>query len=503
MALQLAGNTVINEDGEAFFNYVTVSSNGYLEVADSASVNLNSNSFQTLSGTTVSANNAMWSWWIKPLVLRDKNASNHWTYACFTQSNGAVGVSITNHDTGTSNQYTITPENAFAADDHNASAVVAGNNKVAIFIQGRVANSAVLNPNNMFYIEFNEGESPAGKNLTNVTFSTAPTATTSGYPNAFNANGKFLLIGRQQQPNTANQWLAVTGDWPLANLSSPKGMFASSNTWMYFALRRSYLDKDVINFAHGWHPYNSNSDKTIRYGSILRNGNSAPWDVYSNGSIIGNITNETNLPFDEFDFETVYTKTGANNSIRLFDVHDNAVAFGLFDVRINRIQYKMAYKSGNTWTDTTICDGGMPFNGVQVRDYYGGMAISERNKYIVTVSVENNNRWEIREYESSDSGNTWVVNDATEANLYEIAGRPMEEVLSEDSHIYSSANSLQLGSFSWFGAYDGTDYNVFTTNVSSTRALATGTTGTTVDADRKLIITSFNVAQTAYVEVVS
>jgi hypothetical protein len=193
----------------------------------------------------------------------------------------------------------------------------------------------------MYYIEFSEGENPTSKNLVNVTFSTAPTATASFYPNAFNANGKFILLGRQQVLNTANQWLAVTGDYPVANLSTPKGLFKSIYTWPYFALRRSYADRNIINFAQGWHPYDSTSNNNIYFGKILRNGNTAPWDVYANNAVIGNLTDGTGLPFDEADFELVFTNSGANNSVRLFDVHDDAVAFGTFNKLVNIIQYKV------------------------------------------------------------------------------------------------------------------------------------------------------------------
>lgn len=503
MAILLAGNTAVGETDNGNFNVVSVTSNGYIEIPDTVfSVNANSNAFISATAAGVTINNAMWSWWIKPLILRDRNASNHWTYACFTQSNGAVGVSITNHNTAVSTQYTITPANAFAKDDHNASAVVTGNNKAYIFIQGRTANANILNPNNMYYIEFNEGESPAGKNLTNVTFSTAPTATASFYPNAFNANGKFILLGRQQTAATANQWLAVVGDYPVANLSTPRGLFRSTFTWPYFALRRSFADRDVINFALGWHPYDSTSNNNIYFGKILRNGNTAPWDVFSNNSVVGNLTTGSGLPLSEANLELVFTNTGGNNSVRLFDSHDDAVAFGTFDKKVNKIQYKMAYKIGGVWRIKLVCDGGNPFHGVQVRDYYGGMAISERDRFTVTVSAEFDNQWEIREYKSTDSGNNWILVDATQANQYEVAGRPMDEVLSEDSHINSYAG--QLGSFSWFGTYDGTDFTTFSTNIASTRLLSTNRGDTSIDANQRGYFSTIDtLTSNGYFEVLS
>ena len=684
MAILQAGNTVIDDSGAGYFNTITVTSNGYIEIPDTTSaVNANVSQFITRKSQDLNLNNAMWSWWTTPKMLRHSNESNNWTYTSYTHANGGVGLAVTNHNTGNTVQYTVNSSLTFNPDDHNAGAVVAGNNKVFVFMQGRVVN-APANTKNMFYIEFDEGTNPVGKPVTNVTFSTSPTATASFYPVPFNANGKFVLLGRQQQANTANQWLAVTGDWPVANLSAPKGLFRSTLTWPYFAFRRSTLDKDVINFAQGWHPKETDSNHSVHYGKILRNGNTAPWDVWSNNNIIGNLTTESGLPFDETDLETVYTtnnfsllldgvsdyldlpansafalgtgnftiecfirtsnltadtffrrvymtdgptgnasgnfqiaiaastgfvnlweNTGAldilgntnvcdgkwhhiaasrdgttlklfvdgftqnsttystnispnsgnprprigsydgtqgdfdgyisnlrvikgralysantfgqgypssiltnvantelltlqsntiidnsNNNftitafggarmvqnngpfmpdtLRLYDVHDDAVAFGRFRTDQYVTQYNMAYKTGNTWSIKTVCDGGFPFYGVGLGEYFGGMSISERDKYTVTVSVHrDNNEWEIREYKSTDNGETWMLQNTIKANEYTTAARPMDEQLSEDAMIYG--NSDILGSAYWMGFFNGSSFNDFNTNIYTSR----------------------------------
>jgi hypothetical protein len=716
MAILQAGNTVIDDSGVGYFNTITVSSNGYIEIPDTTpSVNANTNSFITRKSHSLNLNNAMWSWWTTPKMIRHSGASNNWTYTSYTHANGGVGLAITNHNTGNTVQYTVNSSLTFTADDHNAGAVVAGNNKVVVFMQGRVVN-APANSKNMFYIEFDEGNSPVGKTVVNVTFSTAATATASFYPIPFNANGKFVLLGRQQQANTANQWLAVTGDWPLANLSSPKGLFKSGYTWPYFAFRRSTIDKDVINFAQGWHPKETTSNHTIQYGKILRNGNTGPWDIWSNNSIIGNLTTESGLPFDETDFENVYTtnnfallldgtsdyldlpantafalgtgnftvecfiktsnltadsfyrrvfmidgptgnasgnfqiaiapttgfvnlweNTGAldilgntnvcdgkwhhiaasrdgttlrlfvdgysqnsttystsispnsgsprprigsydgssgdfdgyisnlrvikgrslysantfgqgypssiltnvantelltlrsntiidasNNNftitaygnarmvqndgpfmpdtLRLYDVHDDAVAFGRFRTDQYVTQYNMAYKSGNTWFIKTVCDGGFPFYGVGLGEYFGGMSISERDKYTVTVSVhKDNNEWEIREYKSTDSGNTWTLMNSIEANAYTTAARPMDEQLSEDAMIYS--NSDTLGSAYWMGYFNGSSFNDFNTNIYTARDLGSNVSNTMLDSNGAIFLSKANVALGANITV--
>ena len=710
MAILVAGNTVIDDSGTGYFSTVNVAANGYIEIPDTNSaVNANSNAFLAKKNHDYTLNNAMWSWWTTPKILRHTgSSSNNWTYTSYTHSNGGVGLAVTDHNIGVTTQYTVNSNLRFSADDHNAGAVVAGNNKVLVFMQGRVLTSGG-NSNNMFYIEFDEGTSPVGKPVNNITFCTANTATASYYPAPFNANGKFILIGRQQPQITANQWLAVTGDWPVANLSSPKGLFRSGYSWPYFAIRRSTTDKDVINFALGWHPTESTSNHSIHYGKILRNGNTGPWDVWSNNSIIGNLTTGSGLPFNENNFELVYTtnnfallldgtsdyldlaansafalgtgdftvecfirttnttadsffrrvfmidgptgnatgnfqiaiapttgfvnlweNTGAldilgntnvcdgkwhhiaasrqgttirlfvdgvsqnsttystnispnsgsprprigsydgssgdfdglisnlrvvkgtglysantfgqgypttimtnlantqlltlrsntitdssNNNFtitvngnarmvqntgpflpdsnRLFDVHDDAVAFGTFRTDQSVVQYKMAYKTGNTWSIKTVCSGGLPFHGVGVRDYFGGMAISERDKYTVTVAAEvGDNEWEIREYKSSDSGNTWFALNTFRTSQYNVAARPMEESLSEDAMIYNNTDTL--GSMYFMGAFDGTDFTSFNTSIYTFRSMGPGSGNTLLDVSRTAYLNKFNVA---------
>jgi hypothetical protein len=730
MAILQSGNTIVDDNGLGYFSTVTVSSNGYIEIPDGGpTLSANANSFINKRGVSLNLTDAMWSWWTKPVFLRDSNASNNWTYTSFTHANGGVALAVTNHKTGNTVQYTVNSSIVCTPDDHNAGAICAGNGKVAVFIQGRNV-VAPANANNMFYIQFDEGATNlVGLPVTNITFSTANTATASFYPAPFNANNNFLLLGRQQPAVTANQYLAITGEWPIANLSSPKGFFRSQLSWPYFALRRSALDKDNINFALGWHPYDSTSNHDIYYGKILANGNSAPWDVYSNNSVIGNLTTGTGLPFDELDFDKVYetnnysfvldgsgdyftfpansafdlgtndftlecwvwiarnatipsywpqivsigggttgdanitsgaialwiangggtstvdgeiaviananawrihsgitaktskwthialvrragvfyllqdgfivgtnsTATTLSNgasaasqigrsynsgsfsyfpgyisnirivngtalyppantfgggipssmltavantrlltaqsrtlvdnsgnnftitafgdaavsqfgpfkpdSIRLFDVHDDAVAFGTFDTTENIVQYKMAYKTGNTWSVKTVCDGGIPFHGVQVRDYYGGMSINDRNKYNVTVSTEKDNfEWEIKEYESADNGNNFTLIRSAVIPQYQVGARPMDEMRSEDAFVYDNQDTL--GSAYWMGTFSGTNFTSFNTNIYSLRTLGTSAANTFIDANSKAYLASFNVSFNGNVSVV-
>ena len=318
MAVQQTGNNVIDDYSNGTFTRVTVSSNGIIEIPDSnTTLEIGSAAVITKRPIEINVNNAMWSWWTKPVTLRDVTSINNWTYSCFTHSNGAVGLAITNNLTRNTTAYTVTANGVFDPDDHNAGSIAAGNGKVAIFIQGRVSKSP-YNTNNMFYIEFNEGTSPAGKTLNNINFSYESTAVSSFYPNSFNSNGNFFLFGRQTQQNNANQWIYVRNTWPLTSFQSPQPFFKSTYTWPYFAIRRSLLDKDVFNFALGWHPYDSTSNNSIYFGKILANGNSAAWDVYSNNAIIGNMTTGTGLPFNESSLEMVYLNTEMFSSILVY-----------------------------------------------------------------------------------------------------------------------------------------------------------------------------------------
>lgn len=530
-----SSNVIVTNTSYVALNNVRISNNGYIEIPNGPThtVNIGNSAFIEFKNNPVYLNNAMWSWWTKPLILREISGGNNRTYTTFTQSNGAVAVGITDNLTGNTQQYTITTANTFTPDDHNAGAVCTGNGKVAIFIQGRnVANANVLNPNNMFYVEWNDGAIPLPGNLVNITFSTANTAVASFYPNAFNANGRFILLGRQQQQNTANQWIYTRSTWPLANFSSPQGFFRSSNSWPYLAFRRSPFTTQVIHFALGWHPYDSDSNRNIYYGNINANTvSTTPWDVVANGTIIGNMTTGVGLPFDQNSLELVYSNPdGAvgNNRTRLFDVSETAIAFGSFDRNMSIVEYKMAYRvRSDLWLVYTICTGGLPFHGVGVRDYFGGMAIGELDKFQITAAVNVNQKWEIREYHIPNdtyfyidpatgaivfytipiADTQWTLNSVIEIPQGETAGRPMSEVLSESavSSIGRARAINELGTLYWRGFYDGSDFTVYNTNVETSRyrTLGPGISNTLIDTSNRANFSYLNVAPGSFIEVTS
>lgn len=531
------GNVFVSNVSYASFSNVTITSNGYIEIPDntSFSVSTSNAAFLEEKNSFISLNDAMWSWWTKPIVLRHvsntNNVINNRTYMGFTQSNGAVGVAICDNLTGNTQQYTLTLANNFGPDDHNAGSICAGNNKVALFIQGRnVANANVLNPKNMFYVQWNEGETPPTGNLLNITFSTANTATASFYPNVFNANGKFILLGRQQSENTSNQWLAVTADWPLSNIAAPKGFFRSNFSWPYLAFRRDTLVPNKINFALGWHPTDSDSNRNIYYGNIIaRTDTTTPWDVYANSVVIANITTGNNLPINENMLELVYSNPGGalgNNRVRLFDVHDGAVAFGTWNKNLNLIEYKVAYRYGRSdyWPVYTICSGGLPFHGVGVRDYFGGMAFNEYNRFRIAVMVNTGNGWELREYSipfttiTAPDGSffpvptdatQWTLNSVVKIPQGQTGGRPMEENLSEDSMLnlfYPQINpQANLTLMYWRGFYDGSNFSSFSTTTESSRYRnpGPGINSTLIDTGGRANVSYVNIGPGSYVEVTS
>ncbi len=408
----------------------------------------------------VKVDNAMWSWWTKPILLRDYSATKNKTYLVFTESVGTAGLAVIDHLAEKVDRYTLS--GAFSPDDHNAGCVVTGNGKVAVFLQGR---NVIGEPGEkMFYVEFNEGESPEGIPMKSFDFATPPQR--SNYPNVFNSAGEIFVLSRNQQA-LGNQWHYVLGTWPLTTFSAPKAFFASKVwTWPYFAVRRSTVNKDVFNFALGWHPFDG-KHHDIYYGEIHRNGLTAPWDVVSKGTVVGNMTTGAGLPFDENSFEKVY-ECPDGYSTRLFESSDDCVVFAVFDPANNVADYRYAIKENGVWSNYSICSGGLPFHGQGIRNYYGGVAISERSKFILTVCREEAGQWIVEEYFSTNKGKTWAVavGSTQVAPPGLVYGRPMEEVLSEEAHgVYKK----ELISMSWLGTYSPSDYTVFNTNAVSIR----------------------------------
>ena len=391
---------------------------------------------------------AMWSWWVKPNLLRNGDK----TYATFTQTDGSDGLAIFDHSTGAQKRYLLGTDR-FTPDDHGAGSVVVGNGRVAVFLEGRDILGQSKLP--MYYVEFGENEDPTGIPLKSFPFATDLPAGGSNYPNTYNADGQFFLLSRMTY-NLGDQWGYVLNTWPLTAFSPPKVFYASqAYTWPYFATNRSARDSRVFPFALGFHPFSS-THHDIYYGEIHRaNG----WDVVSRGVVGGNLSTGIGLPLNETSFELVY-HAPAGESTRLFNVGDKAVVFATFGAD-NVAHYKYASKASGKWIVSDVVNGGLPFQGTGVRNYYGGMSIDTIDPRVVTLSRESNGTWYVERYATADDGATWTLLNSIKYSNNIVAARPMAEQLSEEG------GSGPLVSMYWFGYYDSVDYTQFNTTLTT------------------------------------
>lgn len=397
---------------------------------------------------------AMWSWWTNPKLLRD-TATNR-TYVTFTQTDGQDGLAIYDHGTGTTKRYVL-GTSQFLPDDHGAGSVVVGDGRVAAFLQGRDIVGDIYP---IYYVEFGQDEDPTGLPLRSIPFSKEGVLNCgSNYPNTYNADGQFFLLARLCV-DLGYQWGVVLSTWPLTQFSPMKVFYASEKyTWPYFATKRT-SDSEVVAFALGFHPFSSDHHD-IYYGEIRRRGLSAEsWDVVSAGAVVGNLTSGAGLPFDESSFEAVYHAASGERT-RLFDVGKDSVAFATFGAD-NIARYKYARRSASGWSVRAVVEGGLPFQGIGVRNYYGGMAISVLNPGLITLSREDNGTWLVERYLTMDGGATWalIASKAYPNNV--VAARPMDEQLAN-----GSAPVADLETMYWFGYYDYADYTKFSTTLTT------------------------------------
>lgn len=405
---------------------------------------------------------SMWSWWVKPNLLRDVTATKNKTYVTFTQTDGSDGLAIFDHSTNTLKRYLIGTQ-SFTPDDHGAGSVVAGSGRLAVFIQGRDA-IAPASAYSMYYVEFGENEDPTGLPLQSFPFSPIGVLNQgSNYPNTYNADGQFFLLSRMST-NLGFQWGYVLNTWPLTTFQPRQVFYASEKyTWPYFATHRSAINKNVFPFALGFHPFSSTFHE-IFYGEIHRNGIKEPWDVISGDKVVGNMTTGVGLPFNETSFELVYTPL-PGESTRLFNVSDNVIVFATFDSD-NIGHYKYAIKRFGTWNIHDVVVAGLPFQGAGIRNYYGGMSISTLDSSIINLSREENGSWYIERYKTSDDGVTWTRLFSIPYSNNIVAGRPMDEQLSDES----DASLADLIAMYWYGYYDYNDYTKFATTLTTVNA---------------------------------
>lgn len=378
------------------------------------------------------ASDSMWDWWTKPDFLRSATTRGSLTYAVVTQSSGPVSL-LTVRNGSLSRSVLALP---LAPDDHNAGSVVAEAGRVAVFMQGRAALPP-LDESRLYWVEGAEGDDLSAAPLQSTEFGAAYASANVSYPNAFVRGGKLLVVMRIQT-GLGDQWGYVTADWPLVGphpFSAPAVFYASSEcTWPYFAIARSTRDPSVLVMAQGYHPISS-ACHTVRYGT-LRGSQLTP------------------------TLETVYTPA-PGESVRLFNVTDDAVAFATFTLPGTGADavgtYHVARRdAAGAWHVSDLASAGGPFHGAGVRNYYGGMALAADGS-VVLSRQDAAGDWYLERY---GLNNQLIASHACGTVL---CARPEVEALSEESYGY--AGQLAVGY--WFGTYSPTDYTQFSVSLTT------------------------------------
>ncbi len=427
MALKISGTTVVTDNSNGIFTTVTVPSTGFIEIPDDANTTFGTTSYRTRAMTPIQFADASWSWWQKPVALRYKTADKNITYVGYTSRNGSVGLAVTNNQTMQTNTYLIAgPELFNILDDHNSGVVYAGNGNVVVFFQGRcittgtTINNASVNTKNMFFVVFNENSvnssalvsNYANTIIQNTPFNIESSGDSSYYPNILVANNKFLFIGRQTANNAgaasgSNNWNFLTSDWPLPGntISQPKGFFKSSQTWPYFAISRSSVNKDRFVYGLAWHPVASNfRERHLYYGYINRTASNVgeSWDVYKPESSgvdtkVGNLTNAGWTPMQVANLElavinkanssgnvSTNSSTGVNGymRVRMLDVNENRIAYGIFSNSL--IVTCSATGAGNTIYQVNIANA-------FIRTSTTSMSIGGGSKSLTLSAVSSSN----------------------------------------------------------------------------------------------------------------
>jgi hypothetical protein len=398
-------------------------------------------------------------WWVTPCLLRDYTSTNNSTYGTYSSNDGSIGVYVVDHNAaGAVNVYKTGNNTIFSPDDHSCGSIVIDQNTITHIIQGRtiITNSLGLNTYNMYYITWNKGSAPSlttnsANYLTAIPFGTS--GDTSNYPNAYNSNGQFFLIGRVNVNQGVPQWKYVLNSWPFGNNSftSSATFFQSANySWPYISISRSMYNKSKFVLVQTYHASSSNLHE-IRYAEINRAGStpSNPWDVLNNGSVIGNLTTGVGLPFNENSFELVYSVQANNplpslSSAVIAHIHTDT-ATGSNSITTNQ-------ESGTfTLTTTKASGGGSPFN---VGDYVKVYQTSNPYNFIVgTVATFSGNNMTVTVTNSgSYNSSTGVVTGATDWTIIDTTA-----TFTFSSSI-SSFTQLAIGNFIKVSQFIGADY---------------------------------------------
>jgi len=287
------------------------------------------------------------------------------------------------------------------------------------------------------------------------------------YPNTYNVEGHLVDLSRLQT-GLGDQWGYMLGTWPMTSPGlGPAHVFYHSgmHTWPYFATARSQLDSRTIVFALGYHPI-SGTFHDVYYGELR----GPAFDVWSGGRQLGSLSTGEGLPLTDGDLELVY-HAAPGESVRLFNVADNAVVFATFTLPGTGADAVATYHYAGkpcavcAWRVVDIVSAGAPFHGAGVRNYYGGMAISHSNPYAIVLSRQDAaGDWYIDRWQSVDGGYTFSrISEHACGTM--VCARPETEALSEQS--YAEREQVALGIAYWYGVYSPTDYTQFATTLET------------------------------------
>ena len=401
----------------------------------------------------LNVSDAMHSWWASPNFLND----GRYAYYAYSGTYGQLKIAIQDMLTGETQSYIVDNDN-FNPDDHNTGAIASDGTNVLAMWPGR---RNITDNTASYYQSFAAGGKPT-VGLTKLSGS-------SNYPQLYNIDDEFIYFGRITQTASVPQWDYRISAWPFTSFGAQKTLFQSTFTWPYIASRRSLLERKRLCLAQGWHPTNSDSDGSIRYGEIERNV-SGDW-IFTGATTVNLTTHSAGAALDETDFEIVYTPTG---NVRLLGVSDDVIVFLEYTLADGSDGiYKYARKVGGSWSVNDIVATGMPFQVETSTMYHGGTYVAPDIDQVY-VTRESGGVWYFELYETADNGATWSLLQSIQANDQEwqdlMIARPQIEDLSDNAWSVDRSNMRVLAVS---GRYSEINYDDWNTNVMDFGSLKT------------------------------
>lgn len=222
---------------------------------------------------------------------------------------------------------------------------------------------------------------------------------TPSYAELIRKPGTSTVLAVWRGRATIGQFASLSNDWGV-HWGPPV------NIWQHFkyGTHKVSADGSTLWFALANHPRSAVNEIRV-WKADLATG------VITNAT--GTVAQPQNLwalagPIDHAPLDRAVLPQAFGSRIRLFDISNNGdLLFARWRDGDRTVSYRLMRRTGSTWVETTLCDGGVPF-GYNAAHYVGG-AVFDGGPDSIVLCREASGTWTLERWRHDGAWHTNVI----------------------------------------------------------------------------------------------